>query len=291
MTDGGSLPTGGFGDAPEFATFWHGPLNPLAYNCLASFPHVGAGLRVYCYDSGIDPPPGVEVTDARLICPDRSLLTRYLAAGKPSLAKFADFFRYKMIQQTGRCWVDTDIICLRKPDFARDPIVFGRQSEAYGRSLINNAVLKLPPGHPLLTDLIRRAERAVDIDQSWGAIGPFLLSDLAEEHGVDRYARDFRDFYPIEPDHFWKPLRPADRGDVAIATERATFLHLWGELVERSGYDKSARPAAGSFLFDLFQQFGTLDRFERAYDERKIDSWLAKWLAGADETRRIVKAL
>ena len=154
---------------------------------------MGAGLRVYCYDRAIDPPPGIGVADARLICPDRSLLSRYLVAGKPSLATFADFFRYRMIQETGCCWVDTDIICLRKPDFAGDPIVFGRQSEAYGRSLINNAVLKLPPAHPLLEELIRRAESAVDTDQPWGAIGLFLLSDLAEEYGVDRYARDFHD--------------------------------------------------------------------------------------------------
>jgi hypothetical protein len=287
----GGVARGGAPDAPEFATFWHGPLNPLAYSCLASFAHVGARLRVYCYDRAIDAPAGVTVADARLICPDRSLLSRYLAAGKPSLAKFADFFRYKMIQDTGVCWVDTDIICLRKPDFAGDPIVFGRQSEAYGRSLINNAVLKLPPGHPLLEELIRRAESAVDIDQAWGAIGPFLLSDLAEEYGVDRYARDFHHFYPIEPDHFWKPLLPACCGEVATATRQATFLHLWGELFERSAYDKSARPPAGSFLFELFERCGTLGRFERAYDGRELESRLAEWMAKADETNRIAPAL
>src|SRR5579862_9951210 len=97
---------------PEFATFWHGPLNPVAYACLASFPHCGAGLRVYSYEASLAVPSGVEVADARLICPDQSLLRRYLAGGRPSLAKFADLFRYLMIRETGCCWVDTDIICL-----------------------------------------------------------------------------------------------------------------------------------------------------------------------------------
>ena len=196
-----------------------------------------------------------------------------------------------MIQQTGLCWVDTDIICLRKPDFAGDPIVFGRQSEAYGRSLINNAVLRLPPRHPLLEELIRRAESAVDIDQPWGAIGPFLLSDLAEDYGVERYARDFQHFYPIEPDHFWKPLLPDYVSDVAIACEQATFLHLWGELIDRSGYDKSARPPEGSFLFDQFQRFGTLDRFERAYDGRELEGRLAAWITGAEAPKRSAPAI
>jgi hypothetical protein len=271
-------------DAPEFATFWHGPLNAIAYSCLASFAHVGAHLRVYSYDGGIDAPRGVEVADARQVCPDQSLLWRYVAAGKPSLAKFADMFRYKLIRETGRCWVDADIVCLRKPDIAGDSMVFGRQSEAYGKSLINNAVLRLPPGHPLLAELVRHAEDAVDIDQPWGAIGPFLLTELAEKYGVDQYARDFVHFNPIEPDRFWKPLLPIHRDSVAVATRQATFLHLWGELIERSDYDKSACPPVGSFLYNAFQRLGTLDRFERVYDERELESRMAGWMAKDSES-------
>lgn len=278
-------------DAPEFATFWHGPLNPIAYSCLASFAHIGVDLRVYSYDDDIDCPRGVEVADARQICPDQSLLQRYVAGGKPSLAKFADLFRYMLLRQTGCCWVDTDIICLEKPDIAGDSIVFGRQSEAYGRSLINNAVLKLPPEHPVLAELIRRAQAAVDVDQPWGAIGPFLLTDLAEKYGVESCAREFVEFYPIEPDHFWKPLLPAYRDSVVAATRQATFLHLWGELIERSAYDKSACPPVGSFVYDAFQRFGTLDRFQRVYGERELESRMAEWKARDSQSDRTALSL
>lgn len=277
--------------APEFATFWHGPLNPIAYSCLASFAHAGARLRVYSYDESIDAPRGVELADARQICPDQSLLRRYVAGGKPSLAKFADLFRYVLIQQTGCCWVDSDLICLKKPDIAEDPIVFGRQSEAYGRSLINNAVLRLPPRHPVLTELIRRAQDAVDIDQPWGAIGPFLLTDLAEKYGIALQAHDFQAFYPIEPDDFWKPLLPAHRDSVALATQRATFLHLWGELIERSAYDKSACPPVGSFAYEAFERLGTLDRFERVYGETELETRLAGWMTKDDEPNRVASPL
>ena len=69
---------------PEFATFWHGPLDPIAYSCLASFAACRARtFSVYSYDDGIDLPPGVEWADARRICPDQSLLSRYLAAASP----------------------------------------------------------------------------------------------------------------------------------------------------------------------------------------------------------------
>jgi hypothetical protein len=265
-------------DANEFATFWRGPLNPTAYSCLASFPHVGAHLRVYCYED-LDLPAGVEWAPAQRICPDPSLLGRYLTGGKPCLAMFADMFRYKLIRDVGCCWVDSDVICLRRPDFSGEAIVYGRQAEARGKALINNAVLKLPSDHPLLIDLIRRAEDAVDIDQSWGAIGPFLLTDLAEKHHVDHLAREVLDFYPIDADHFWQPLLAAYRGAVASAARHSTFLHLWSAMFERSNYDLWACPPPRSFLHEVFQRLGTLDRFRRVYDDRELSSLLANWTA------------
>jgi hypothetical protein len=265
--------------APQFATFWHGALDPIAYGCLASFPYVGAGLRVYAYRSDLEVPRGVELSDARLICPDETLVGRYRALGKVSIAMFADMFRLRMIRETGACWVDADMICLRRPDFSGETIVFGRQTEAFGKALINNAALKLPPDHPLLTALIQRAEAAVDVDQSWGAIGPFLLTDLAEREGVDHLARDYPEFYPIDADNFWRPLLPAYRADVADATEGATFLHLWSEMFLRCGYDKSAAPPNGAFLAEIFRDLGTLERFSRIYDEAALSAILSEWIA------------
>jgi hypothetical protein len=273
-----------------FATFWRGPLNPLAYSCLASFPAVGAGLVVYSYEDGLDLPAGVEGADARLICSDLSLLHRYIAAGKPSLAMFADMFRYKLMRETGRCWVDADVFCLRKPDFSKEAIVFGRQAEAWGKALINNAVLKLPPVHPLLIELLQRAEDAVDVDQSWGAIGPFLLTDLAEKYGIDHLARDVSDFYPIDADGFWRPLLPTYCDAVSQAVSRSTFLHLWGAMFDRSGYNVSARPLPGSFLAKLCQRLGTLDRFIGAHDERALSIALAEWIERDEATPRSAPA-
>jgi hypothetical protein len=267
---------------PEFATFWHGPLSPLAYACLASFAHVGARLRVYSYDDRVLLPSGLERADARQICPDETLVGRYRAGRKPSLAAFADMFRYKMIRATGCCWVDTDIFCLKKPDIADAPVAFGRQPEAHGQSLVNNAVLKLPREHPVLLALIRRAEEAVDTDQSWGAIGPFLLTELAEKDGIGALARASFDFYPIDPDAFWKPLLPACCGEVAALAADSTFLHLWSELYVRSGYDKALAPPAGSFLGAMIDRVGARDRFAGVYDEQALESLVARWVSDRD---------
>lgn len=266
-----------------FATFWHGPLDALTAACMASFPHFGAHLRVYCYDDAVKPPAGVERADARLVCPDDTLVGRYIAAGKPSIATFADMFRYRMIRETGLCWVDSDMLCLRAPDFADDPIVFARQSPYRGEAVVNNAVLKLPPDDPTLNELVAKAEAAADTDQSWGAIGPFLLTEIAERNGVARLARPFQDFYPVEPGHFWKPFLPAFRAEVEDATRAATFLHLWSELIARSGYDRSIGPPAGSFLHAAFARQGSLAGFSRLYEARAFEALVATWMAAPGE--------
>ena len=75
-------------DECEFASFWHGRLNPFAYACLASFPLAGSSLRVFSYNPRLDLPPGVRLEDATAVCPDESLTRRFVANGKPSIATF-----------------------------------------------------------------------------------------------------------------------------------------------------------------------------------------------------------
>jgi hypothetical protein len=264
--------------AAEFATFWQGPLEPVIHACLSSFPAVGARLRLYAYEDIADAPAGVEVVDARLVIPDVSLLHRYIAGGKPSLATFSDRFRYSLLERSECCWVDADILCLETPDFRGERIVWGRQPEAHGKALINNAVMKLPGDHVVLREMLARAVAAVDAELSWGAIGPFLLTDIAEKHGVYATSRPPHDFYPIGPDEFWRLLLPSCRESVAADVAGATFLHLWSELLRRCQFDFSACPPAGSYLHAAFERLDAVNRFERVYQERELTALLADWL-------------
>jgi hypothetical protein len=266
-------------DGSEFASFWHGALNPFAYACLASFAQGGARLRVFSYDRRLDLPAGVRLADARTIYPDETLIRRFIANGKPSIATFADMFRYRMIQETGCCWVDADILCLSKPAFANDAFVFCRQADAVGTSLINNAVLKLPPSHPALAELVATAEAAIDVDQRWGAIGPFLLTPVLGKYGLTRHALDSRTCYPIEPEQFWKLFLPGYRDRVADAVRGATFVHLWSEAIVWSGYDFWTCPPAGSYLRDAFRRVGALGRFRRVATEDEVLRLMVKPIA------------
>jgi hypothetical protein len=263
-------------DACEFASFWHGTLNPFAYACLASFPAAGASLRVFSYDRRLDVPPGVRLEDARAICPDESLTRRFIANGKPSIATFADMFRYRMIRDRGYCWVDTDILCLMKPAFGGDGAVFCRQADAVGTSLVNNAVLRLPPSHPAIAELVATAEAAIDVDQRWGAIGPFLLTPVLMKYGLYDRALDSHLCYPIEPEQFWKLFLPRYRDWSHEAARGATFVHLWSEAIVWTGYDFWACPPAGSYLHEAFERVGALPRFRRVAPADEVLRLMAK---------------
>ena len=268
----------------EFASFWHGgQLDPFAYGCLASFPLSGADIRLYSYDDRLEVPPGVSVADARSICPDESQVRRYIANGKPSIATFADMFRYRMIRETGCCWVDTDLVCLTKPSFTGEPYIFCRQADAVGALLVNNAVLRLPPSDPALAELVATAESAIDVDQKWGAIGPFLLTPVLEKHGIYDRALDPHVCYPVEPEQFWKPFLPSCRAQVEEAVAGAALVHLWSEAIRWSQYDLAVCPPAGSYLHEVFRSIGIVDRFSRMADEDEVRRLMAGQIAACEE--------
>jgi hypothetical protein len=269
----------------EFASFWRGPLNPFAYACLASFPQAGASLRVFSYDPRLELPGGVRLADARAICPNESLTRRFVANGKPSIATFADMFRYRMMQETGCCWVDTDILCLNKPKFEIEGFVFCRQTDAVGTGLVNNAVLRLPPTHPALAELVATSEAAIDVDQRWGAIGPFLLTPVLEKYALTQHALDAHICYPIEPEQFWKLFLPSYRDWATEVARDAIFVHLWSEAIAWSGYDFWTCPPAGSYLHEAFERVGALGRFHRLATEGEVLRLMAKPIADSKRAR------
>ncbi len=75
---------------------------------------------------------------------------------------------------------------------------------------------------------------------------------------------------------------PAYRDEVAEAVREATFLHLWSELIARSGYDRSACPPAGSFLNEVFRRLGVIDRFARVYEAGEVEALMAEWIAAEE---------
>jgi hypothetical protein len=134
----------------EVGTLWiGGPLSWLEQLCLKSFVDQGQRITLFSYDDIPNVPEGVIQVDGREVL-DTADFLKY--EKKDSYALFADLFRLRMIAtHPGMIWVDTDVYCLRPMDYESD-VVMG--FELAGSERVNNAVLGLPPGHPMLAAML-----------------------------------------------------------------------------------------------------------------------------------------
>lgn len=235
-----------------FRSFWYGePLSPYQQLCLKSFVDHGHEFILYCYDY-FDVPRGVELRDANEFFPRDRVFFYRRGFDAGSVAVFSDLFRFRMLHGCGGWWVDADVVCMSHEVPSSD-IVFAFEDKTRGS--VGSAVLKLPRAHHLALELWRRAEEA-GTDVESGQIGPHLITQVVRKHSLEGLVLDAPSAYPLPPYEALHVLMPARYAEVRDKTNGATFLHLWNEVLRRSGVLKSIAPPPGSLLAELFQKHG-----------------------------------
>jgi hypothetical protein len=203
--------------AQPLHSFWLGPrLGALHVACLKSMRAVGHQVTLHVYDAPgdrpEDVPDGVTVADAAKVLP-RSLAFTHPSNG---LAMFSDLFRYALLRQQPRTWVDCDVFCLKPIPEAE--YLFGWVKPG---KRINTAILHLPPASPLLDDMWRAGSNPAFVPPwfKWRkraklharrligrhhvshlndvAIGPEAFTYFAEARGLAHLAQTKETFYPI----------------------------------------------------------------------------------------------
>lgn len=135
-------------DLAPIGSLWiDGPLSWMETSSLQSFVALGHDVVLYTYGNIPNVPAGVDLRDAREVW-DSARIVIHKESGSP--APHADIFRVMMVRQTGRVWVDTDVIALRP--FTRDIRWFVGHERQDKREL-GNAVLGLPADSRLLAGL------------------------------------------------------------------------------------------------------------------------------------------
>lgn len=260
----------------EVGTLWiGGALSWMEQLCLKSFVDEGQGITLFSYHDIPNVPAGVARRDGRAII-DTDQFLKY--ERKDSVALFADLFRLHMIRACpGMIWVDTDVYCHRPLAYPQGVVMgFERDDGHY----VNNAVLGLPPEHPMLsamldftTDLhpiprwLHKAARDTYRDaaaagrpvhvsqQAWGTWGPLMLSHFARKHDLLGQVQPVEAFYPISfPDRqtfFRAPRRVASK-----LSPLTTALHLWASNKREIGLRHHGLPPEGSYLARLVARHG-----------------------------------
>lgn len=236
---------------PLINAFWIGSkLGNLHAACLKSFVRHGHRVVLHTYDEGpTDTPSGVEIADASvLLSEDRIALHR----NSGNLALVADLFRYELLAADAGVYIDCDCYCVKPLEDA--DYIFGRETD----SRLCNAVLKLPPESPLLSEMraigqftgfippwekplrkhmykLRAAlRRPVPLSKmKWGTAGPIALTYYANKFNLGQRAKPIDVFYPLHYQQVGLLRDPEIRLEDLI-TPRTKIVHLWNEFLRNN---------------------------------------------------------
>lgn len=253
--------------------FWHGPaLSRMERLAIASFLHHGHPVDLYVYEEPAGVPRGACLREAAGILPRESLFTHKRTG---SVAIFADWFRYRLLAERGGIWADMDVACLRPIEYPQ-PEIFGWEDERQ----VNNAILALPPGHPLarwLADCCEQPNRILPYDNwrvrlrklrrrhlqgdrrdrvRWGELGPKGLTAAARHLGFLDRALPRMHFYPVRSEN-WRVLFEPMRGGLLPWGDESRAVHLWNNMtVQSAQFNKNAHFAVDSPFERLCERYG-----------------------------------
>lgn len=263
-----------------FRMFWAGPaLSAYEELCLNSFVARGHQVLLYSPARLHWVPDGVTQLDASDILPAKELYQFVFPNGESTPSIHANLFRYEALRQLGGWYVDTDVVLLRDDPPAGDSY-FAWEDE----TSINNAVLRFPPGTPLMQ---AAAETAQDLMGAtvWGMSGPRLLTRLAHELNLTSAARPWTAAYPVRTTEVIKLFDPDHREELEERLAKADFLHLWNQIWRRIRIPKELGPPEGSYLDSLFRKFNVRVPPYARLSHRAVASWFHDFNLLADLPR------
>jgi hypothetical protein len=233
----------------EFRVFWSGPrLSVYEELCLVSLVSRKQRVQLFSYEKDLRVPDGVELCDANEIVPGPPREFVY-PNGERTLALHSDLFRYEVVRRFGGWYVDLDMILLRDAPPSVDIYLVREPGD-----LVNPAVMRFPPGSPLLAAAAREAMR-VPPNDPWGTVGPFLMTRLVQEHGLADIVRPCSSAFAIDTS-LCAMFLPQYREHLEARVADSDFVHLYHEGRRRARILKGYGPPEGSFLDGLFRRFG-----------------------------------
>ena len=254
-------------DLDSYHALWIGESLP-AYlaGCLASFLRLGHRVVLHSYEPVEGLPAGTETADAARVLPREKVFLHHRTRG---LSAFSDHFRYRVLQDCGGTWIDTDIYLLR-PISDPAPVLFAMNEP----TVIGAGLLRLPPGHPLLCDLLgifehqphrlpwllpstrRRAwlrrhllRRPYYAVTPIGSTGPGALTWLVKRHGLEERALPTAAICPVP----WEEANCFARADFDVRPllgPETLGIHLWNDVLRH----RAEPPEPGSLMARIAEE-------------------------------------
>jgi hypothetical protein len=238
-----------------FKGFWHGPpLGLLRSACLNSFISKGHRFHLYTYQQYEDIPSGVELKDANSIIKEEDILWYHnpISGSKKDLGPFSDLFRFKLLNEQGGWWSDTDAICLRS-DISDLQEAWCQEHPKWYSDSVGTSQLCLQKGGILATELYRRAQEVSKAPlEKRESLGPLLLGQTIFDLGLEKdHNADASLFYPYTWLEMFKLWLPEYCQEIASKTSSSLFLPIYQSMPTYAGLDLLHLPPKGSYLYEF----------------------------------------
>ena len=261
---------------PVIQSLWIGDaLSNLERLCIRSFLDNGHAFHLYAYTGIGGVPDGALIKNAGDILP-KHVVYRHR---RGSFAAFADWFRWELLRRRGDWWVDMDVVCLKRFDFA-DAVVFG-----IGGDHCMPHTMKFPARHGFCAHMANRcaepnqvfAEDSLRVGArkikrrlkglgkahiAWGESGgPAGFTAAAKRFDLMRMGKPAETFAPEYAGRRnagpWHEilLQPSDHAPQALFPDSYS-LHIGNENLRRAGLNKNAAYPPGSLLEKLQSKHG-----------------------------------
>jgi hypothetical protein len=243
--------------------FWEGPISSYEITSINSFVRHGFNVNLWTYSK--NPKwnmfSGIEIKDANQILPIKMLTQLNQNLQKSNYSSFSNLFRYRLLEEYGGWWFDTDCICMKNvDDFVnltkeRDYVLGLERKDYVGSAIMYFQDISL---------LMKIQEHAYKIIENnnfklkWGQIGPDLITEIVILEGVIDNILSPSYFFPISPKKinvfFDSVLKPDDQSKL----NDSFVTHTWNEMFRKYNINKTIMPPDKSFLFNEFKKNNVL---------------------------------
>lgn len=269
---------------PALLTLWmSGALDWVSIACLKSAVKNGHEVDIYCYDDVPNIPKGVTQKDARTIIPEEEIFY-YDGISQPqrlgSPAPFSDAFRYRSQQQERGVWMDSDMYFLREIDLSPPMILAWEKPKnpdpnaSWFGNLVGNAMMKVPPQSPLVTDLVRLTSKPYEMPpwipedmqkkvweklqgkpffpgaMTYATVGPVGLTYYAKKRNLFCHIMPSHHFYPVDFKNVER-FGEQDEAFRASLAQETGAIHVWNSASQN--FFRSGVPE-GSFAARLKEE-------------------------------------
>jgi len=254
--------------------FWDGELSLYEIMCIKSFLKHGFFVNLWTFSKqnyeNLLNLENLEIKNANQILKQQELVKFTQNSQKNNLSSFTNMFRYKLLNNFGGWWFDTDCYCLKNvSEFLKltenNQFIICRSPDG----LINGSVMYFEKNSYTkeMAEIVEKKLKKRNNNFYWGEIGPYLLTEFFKNKNLEDKILEANYFYELAPLEFHL-IFTTNKEKISIVEKRinsSLVTHLWNEMYRRYNINKNILPPSSSIAYKWLTEQDLTDNSLKKY--------------------------